>query len=150
VLHRAGLYTVMNAVTGSSANKFAQGFKWGFRDFGLSTLTYPFWTVEPATGRSVEQYATVGEGGLNRQLIVSRIYIFDKYSNTQVNEDTFVALVDVALTELRKDANINLGQQGSCIINRILSYQLSYDVKSSPPLRIAMIDCQGEYLVNRT
>jgi len=150
-LHRDGLYTVMNSITGATAGTFAQGYKWGYRDFGNLALKWPFWTVEPATNRSTDQMTVVGAGGLNRQLVTSRVTIFDKFSDTEANETAFVTMVDTALTALRKDANISLGQQSSgCVVNRILSYMLTYDTKSSPPLRIAIIDCQGEYLVQRT
>lgn len=155
-LHKAGIASVLAPITGTGASKFAQGYTWDKRDAGDSALKYPYWTVAPSTNASVEQYDVVGAGGTNTQRVATRITLFDRFesdlhSSAQATEDAFLALVDLALTTLRKDANISLGQRDSgCIVNRVVSYRLSYDLTNAPPLRIAVIECVGDYQLPRT
>lgn len=154
-LHKSGLAAVMTSITGATAGKLAAGYAWGKRDLNDPTLKYPFWTVEPSPDRTIDQLWTAGDGGQNRQVVASRITLFDRYENTLAQEDAFIAVVDAALTALRKGSNISLGQgsQGTnqgCIINRVASVRLTYEFKSDPPLRICLIDCAGEYILPRT
>lgn len=150
-LHRSGLASVLTAITGSGANKLAAGFAWPRRDMADTTLAYPFWTLEGSQAGSGEQYTTAGAGGQNTQTVVTRIVLFDKYANTAAQYQAFLGIVDTVLAELRKDANIALGQASSgCVWNKVARYQIGFNLDSTPPLLLCTIECQGLYVLTRT
>jgi hypothetical protein len=149
-LHRNGLATVLASVTGTGASKLKAVYKWPRRNMADAALAYPFATIDKSEGKP-EDYSTVGQGGINGEYILTRIRIFDTYAADETQYAAFTALVDAALTALRKDSNLRLGQQDQgCTLNKIVGYSIEPQVSNTPPVLVGIIDCLGTYRTTRT
>lgn len=150
-LHRSGLSTVLTAITGSGSTKLAQGYAWPRRDLADASLQFPFWTLDVSQAGSGEQPTSAGVGGQNTQTIITRILLFDTYAQTDAQYAQFLTIVDTVLAELRKDANLRLGQGDlGCVWNKVVRYSTTFNTDSTPALLVATIECQGVYVLNRT
>jgi len=152
-LHRDGLVTIMNTVTAAASLKFAAGYEFPTLMQGDPSIKYPFWCTETAQPGSRPFMDTVssGGGGVNHQVVVTRILMVEKIPTTKARYDAFLDTYEAALTALQKDSNISLGQAASgCVRNEIVSDVIQTLRETTPPLVIGIITCRAEYQVTRT
>lgn len=150
-LHRNGIATALAPLTGAGAGKFAAGYQWPRRNLADTTLKYPFWSLDATKTQPAEDPLIVGAAGENLVRATTRILAFDRFEDSQARYDAFVALVEAALTALRADGSLQLGQASQgCILNRIVESSVTFLTTSTPALIVGTIVCQADYMVPRT
>ncbi len=150
-LHRDGIAAVLATITGASAGSFAVGYKWPRRNLADATLKYPFWSLDTTRSLPPDDQEEAGATGMTAVRVRTRILAFDRYLDTQVSYDDFVTLHERALTALRADANLQLGQLASgCTLNRIVENNITFLTTGTPALMVGTIVCEATYLIPRT
>lgn len=150
-LHRDGIAAILTTLTGVGAGKFAAGYKWPRRNLADPALKYPFWTLDSTITQQPEDYEEVGMGGHNLVPVTTKIQAFDRWADNEADYDAFVALHEAALTALRADANMRLGQdEDGCSLNRIVSNSITFAPNGTIPLIVSTIVCRADYHVLRT
>jgi len=150
-LHRDGIGAVLTTITGASAGLFAAGYLWPRRNLADTSLKYPFWSLDTTRALPPDNLEEAGVTGADEVRVRTRILIFDRYLDTQTQYDDFVTLHECALTALRADANLQLGQLANgCALNRIVENSITFLTTGTPPLMVGTIVCEAQYFVPRT
>lgn len=150
-LHRDGIAAVLATLTAASSGSFAGGYQWPRRNLTDPMLKYPFWSLDTTRALPPDNQEEAGATGLDAIRVRTRILSFDRYLDTQVSYDDFVTLHERALTALRADANLQLGQlESGCTLNRVVENNITFLTTGTPALMVSTIVCEATYFIPRT
>lgn len=134
---RDGIYTVLQTITGSTSGFLKIGYKFERREQTDATGEgYPYYTVSPATDKNTLAYLGTVNTWSTYTIIVR---IFSRYLHTEANETAFLTMLDLVLTTLMRNSNINLN--GTVQAAEVANAKMGYNDATQPTLRIAEIEC---------